>query len=342
MQKNNRQLQGPGIIRRMVDPREWRWKLLESGNKRPSKVYTTPQEAEKRVRDAYLALVLRRCGFVSLKAVEEELDKVREAALDSPEHSKLVEQNEALKLEALSWMDRKYLGDAVFGRMEETPPTLLTFVSTYVPFVSNLNGAYHLGTNCIHTDAGLFRSLEETDVRIVQISHELHHYASWLGGGLGVRWRDNEGSPHFRMGLPQLIRSVKNEPFNEALTIFLSKKAAYDRGIYWSEEGTDQARLILGLMLDSIASEEEVRKAYFSGDFSTVYTSIEEKIGEGSFGCILQYLDESEWAIWGALKYIAEKIEEKRPEVGRYWEGKMGREVLDFPTGEHYIPGFGR
>lgn len=326
----------PGIIRKTLDPREWKWRLLEKGHEKPRKIYRTLEEAEKRVSNAEFALISRICSFGGLLELEKEMVEYREAEKGKGDYQKLVEQNEILKKEALVWMDEEYVGERVFMRMQETPPLLITFVSSPVSYLS-LDGAYHIGTNCIHTDDALLRSFEQTDTRMLQISHELHHYAAWLGGGMGIRWRDSKGNPHFRNRVRHLLgRNVRNEPLNESLTITLSKQEAYTRGIFWDSE-VDNDEVMLGLMLQGIAGEKEVRMAYFSGDFSEIFAQVEGKLGKGTFSRILEYLDEP-YDDWKALKLIVEKINARGAQVGTYWEDGLGKVIFKGPDNKRFIP----
>ncbi|MBD3417924.1 hypothetical protein GF412_03020 [Candidatus Micrarchaeota archaeon] len=206
-----------------------------------------------------------------------------------------------------------------------------------------IKGAYYPGTNCVHTVAELSEISEKRDAALVQISHELHHYAAWLGGGMGIRWRDLGGKPHFRKRAKHWLgRNIKNEGLSESLTVLLSKKSAYERGAYWGEEGTEKAQAMLGIVLEAIAGEEETRKAYFYGDYTEVFSSVEKALGEGSFNRIIGYLDASEYGVWGAVSYIADKLGELGEGVRRYWEEGLGKKVFDFSNRVHYIPRWGR
>gem|GEM_PF-2288641 len=326
----------PGIVRKTLDPREWRWKLLERGHEKPRKIYKTPVEAEKRVIDAEFSLVSRMYGFGSILELEEEVRENRKLEKGKENYPKLVEQNEILKNEALFWMDREYLGREVFTRMQKTPPLLVTFVSFPTPYFESLVGAYHLGTNCIHTDEEMLTSFEEIQPRILQISHELHHYAAWLGGGMGIRWRDSEGKPHFRKRVKHWFgKNVKNESLHESFTITLTNQVAYERRGFWEAAGEDE--LILGLMLQGIAGKDITKKAYFSGDYSEVFSLVERKLGEGTFSEMLEYLDEP-YGVWNAIKLVIGKINEHRAHVEKYWEEGVGKVFLGNADNERFIP----
>lgn len=316
-------------VKEKLSPGEIKWRRLARGHERPRKIYRSSEEAEGRVAEAEFKLLSNYVSLLAMADLDDRNAEHREEVKETAHYATAASLNETFKARVLAWMDADYAGDTVRQRLDRYEPVLVTFVASPHdgPYIS---GAYHIGTNCIHTDYRRLMETTDAGMKIVHVAHELHHYASWLGGGMKIRWRDREGRPCFkkRRRLAWLTRDFRNERLSDILTTALSHQLVQDLGVEIAFPDSPE-EVIMGLMLQEIAGRDEVRRAYFSGDYTKVARGLDDRLGEGTFVEMLRDLDSGPYGIWGALALLFGRINERRLEAKGYWSEGMGRKIIE-------------
>lgn len=276
-------------VRRIVSPKEWRWKFYSKAREGPCKVFRDEGSARRYVH--------RCANSRSFGMHEEEMLSAEE----TPEYARAkYKHGELLKL-VLGWMDNEYTGAAIHAAMLEYPPVLVTVGGT--PSLFPIGDTVYYGTNCISTrmfwkDEGMEGAM------LASITHEVHHYACWIGKGRMIRWRDEGGRPVFWKN-----EKEGDSEFTEGVTEMLSMQLLWEKGVRdFRVENKDM--VYLGLHLQEIAGKEETRKAYFSGDYTFVRRNVDAALGEGAFEDVLVMLKESgAWEALTFLREIAQRVE---------------------------------
>lgn len=190
-----------------------------------------------------------------------------------------------------SWLSENYLGSTVRARFVRTPPVATTESSEFFATLEGSErrspdplgyghgaaGIYYKGTNHItlserEPERGSLRDPSEADRRRTNV-HEQLHYASWLGGGHEMRWRDGQGRPNE----PRHI-----EWLHEGLTELHAQQLTRSHGhtpthvAYPYETAT-------GFYIQQIVGEPVLRGAYLSGDFTEVRRRLDDRLGAGTF-----------------------------------------------------------
>jgi len=316
-------------VQKKLTPAEIKWRHLAKGHERPRKIFRNSEEAERRVAGAEFNMLSRSTPVKKWVELEDSNEEHREAVKEDTLYAAAASLGDKFMNLTLSWMDAQYVGETVRARLDGSKPVLVMFIAS--PFSGYfIKGAYHIGTNCIHTDCQNFVENTNMGTRVVKIAHELHHYASWLGGGMRIRWRDREGRPCFKKRPRRLriFRDFKNERLNDVLTTTLSHKLAEDHGIEITYPDNPE-EMMMGLMLEELTDGKELRRAYFSGDYTEVARRLDDRLGEGTFAKMLEKLDEGDLGIWCALAFIYDLINKRRIEAKDYWSRGIGGKIIE-------------
>lgn len=192
--------------------------------------------------------------------------------------------------EAKGLLKSEFLGDTAFIRISKTPP-FISFAPGEVldvitlAYGSQWRGMFLDDTN--HLIVHPFISDEET-LRDT-VTHELLHYASWLGGG-GI---------DFDLGGDKSVRSTwMHEGITELFSRQLLRKNGFKMGMI-----SYPAEQVVGFYVQQIAGADALREAYFSGDFSKVREIVDSKLGAGTLEAILGKERGAE-----ALEYLSKKL----------------------------------
>jgi hypothetical protein len=192
--------------------------------------------------------------------------------MGSPEAS-IAQQNQQLKAEVQRWLSTSYLGETIYHRFTQTPPNLTTetdhFFNTASPGAAAL---YYHDTNHI-----LIRESELSVNRPMEVCHEVLHYASFLGGGMDVRWRNGRGATS---DAPVIIGDQRW--FIEGLTDLHAHQLA--RAHQHTPTGVGYAtEAAVGFYIQSVVGKETLRHAYVTGDYTAVRLAFDRRLGEGAF-----------------------------------------------------------
>jgi hypothetical protein len=111
----------------------------------------------------------------------------------------------------------------------------------------------------------------------MEVCHEVLHYASFLGGGMDVRWRSGRGATS---DTPVIIGDQRW--FIEGLTDLHAQQLAraHERtptGVSYFYEAA------VGFYIQRIVGEETLRQAYMTGDYTAVRLSFDRRLGQGAF-----------------------------------------------------------
>ena len=184
-----------------------------------------------------------------------------------------------MNAEALSWMDRDYLGRDLHRTFSSMPPFLSEESARTFERLDLVSGGhgddqvigrYFEGTNhIIMEESVLFSKRADT---MLLVAHEQLHYASWLGGGGSwLRWtaESGEASDH----CPWL---------HEGLTELHAQQLV--RGHGYAPSGTSYPpETAVSYYIQRIAGGDVLRAAYLSGDFSEVRRRLNSRLGENTF-----------------------------------------------------------
>ncbi len=206
-----------------------------------------------------------------------------------------------------NWLPQ-LVGPEIASRMSATPPTLCAFSETEdmtpaqifleLQMIGSLGG-YLVGTNAIVIPDDVL-AFGEADARHVLL-HELLHYASWLGGGRDVRWRDDDGRACFQWNIPSWS-------MHEGLTELISQEEVRGRGFEPTRIGYP-AETIACYYMEQLLGEGGggiLRTAYLSGDFTEVRRLVDEALGAGTFDTLLSKRDAAQ-----ALEFLGGRLDER-------------------------------
>ncbi len=200
------------------------------------------------------------------------------------------------------------IGEGIASRMDATPPSLSTFQEAQRASVGQIFmelqmigsiGGYLVGTNAIVIPEGSL-DLGEAEARHVLL-HELLHYASWLGGGRSVRWRDDEGRPVFQGDAPAWNS-------HEGLTELMAQETVREKGYDTPRIGYP-AETMTCFYMERLLGEgghDMLLQAYLHGDFTEVRSRLDSALGAGSFEALLAKPDAAQ-----ALSYILARMDER-------------------------------
>jgi hypothetical protein len=199
------------------------------------------------------------------------------------------------------------VGDAISGRISSTPAVLCDFQETEhvspgqiimeLQMISALGG-YLIGTNAIVITDDILE-FPEGEARHV-VLHELLHYASFLGGGRSVRWRDEEGQPIFK-------GDAASWNMHEGMTELLAQETVRERGFDTGRIGYP-AETVTCHYLEQLLGEgghDVLVQAYLHGDFTEVRTRLDAALGAGTFDALISKRSAAE-----ALIYITTRMDE--------------------------------
>ncbi|MFH0885440.1 MAG: hypothetical protein V1861_07060 [Candidatus Micrarchaeota archaeon] len=188
------------------------------------------------------------------------------------------------------WLSETYLGATIRSRLMRTPPVATT---ESVEFFNSLEaadrspgnleygigaaGMYYPGTNHItlaspDPERGAFTDDTEANRRELN-AHEQLHYASWLGGGHEIRWRDEQNQPHVTGHIKWL---------HEGLTELHAQQLTRSHGFTPSYVSYPY-EVATGFYLQQLVGEDVLRSAYLTGDFTEVRRRLDNRLGAGTF-----------------------------------------------------------
>ena len=199
-------------------------------------------------------------------------------------------------------------GPEITSRMSATPPALCAFSETEdmtpaqlfleLQMIGSLGG-YLVGSNAIVIPEDVL-AFSEADARHV-VLHELLHYASWLGGGKDIRWRDDDGRPCFQGNIPSWS-------MNEGLTELISQEEVRARGFEPTRIGYP-AETITCYYMEQLLGDggsDLLRTAYLSGDFTEVRRLVDAALGTGAFDTLISKHDAAQ-----ALEFLGGRLDER-------------------------------
>ena len=211
---------------------------------------------------------------------------VRDAISDA-----IISSNDEISREVSEeWLSREYLGGTIRARFERSPPVATnesreyfdTIDASYGPadfleYSPGSSGRYYPGTNHIvlrdaGPERGAMRDPGEGNRRKT-IVHEELHYASWLGGGQDIRYRDERGQPHV-LGYVTWL--------HEGLTELHAQQLTRSHG-YTPSGVSYPYETAAGFYMQQIVGEEVLRSAYLGGDFTEVRRRMDARLGAGTF-----------------------------------------------------------
>jgi len=273
-------------------------KPREYGFEKPEKIFRNEKEAKiaiKREDDwnkSRIALKKARAErkgfFASLwdntktaaKAVQNALSKVRNTIDDfftktiNPFYRSSAGLNREI---ATQWLNESYLGTINGKRFAATPPMLTVELDKgFFERVANVYGCPAVGlqfegTNLI-TIAKSLENKPEADRRKT-ITHEQLHYASELGGGKVIRWKNQKGD---------LIVYGYAKWLHEGLTELHAQQITRSKG-YTPSRVSYALETITGVYLQRLVGAGVLKEAYLTGDFSKVREIVDKKLGTDSF-----------------------------------------------------------
>jgi hypothetical protein len=176
------------------------------------------------------------------------------------------------------WMSRDFLGETVYARLTETPPVAVNETTSWCETVNSAlgfpsGGGYNTGSNLVFV-----RLPDEEAYSFVLIAHEQLHYASFLGGGMDIRWKDENDLPHIqRDGFWNIY---------EGLTELHAQMLVRSHGI--DPDGVVRPyETAVSFVMQQVVGEEPLRRAYFSGDFTEVRSLFDQRLGAGTFDTLM-------------------------------------------------------
>ena len=191
-----------------------------------------------------------------------------------PFDGKMQQANEELNREIMSdWLSPSYLDDPIvsmrFGRTRpilttENPPFFKVHESFYGYAVF---GFFFPDTNHIVASS---QYQKEGDRRVL-IAHEQLHYASWLGGGFTM---------FTRCGSPEVFGYVSW--LHEGLTELHAEDLTRGRGFQPSFVAYPY-ETVLCAYLRHLMSDETIKRAYLTGDFTQAHYLLDQLLGPGAF-----------------------------------------------------------
>jgi hypothetical protein len=200
------------------------------------------------------------------------------------------------------------VGGDIASRMSLAPATLCAFSETddmsagqiflELQMIGSLGG-YLTGTNAIVIPPEVLAYSEADALHVVL--HEQLHYASWLGGGKNIRWRDESGNPCFQ-------GSSRAWSMHEGLTELTAQEIVRERDFEPTHIGYP-AEVITCYYMEQLLGEggrDILRSAYLSGDFTQVRQLVDAQLGAGTFDALISKPDAAQ-----ALSYIVGRIDER-------------------------------
>ncbi len=331
MQKRERELHKPHIlkaIKRALSPGEWKWKFCSGAREGPRKIFSSDEQARKYVNRVDVDYFVEMAGFSRGEyTLYRGMEKIKQDAYWNKRYGEASEANKKLLGTIRLWMDDEYLGARAYNALLDSPPILLTVHKT--PLRKLGESACYFGTNCI-TVRFLGEDGGRVEGRISEIAREFHHYASWLGKGDRVRWRDGDGKPVFRRKGEEAAEAL-GEGVAEMLTLQLIRK----HGVEGSRTRSANS-VFLMLHIQEIAGEAALRKAYFCGDYTKVREKIDDAMGECAFEGILEELNRG--GSWDALLMLRRMCREAGFSVDGFYERPLLKEVLKEMGSKERLP----
>ena len=192
---------------------------------------------------------------------------------------KIQADNEGISREITgSWLGPSFLDDQIVSaRFSRTPPILTTesasFFQVHEAFYGYpVYGFFFPGTNHIVASS---QFQKEADRRVL-IAHEQLHYASWLGGGFSMFAMSPSGETVF--GYVSWLHEGLTELHAEELTRDRGFRPGYVAYPYETTVAAYMRRLM---------SDETMKRAYLTGDFTQPMHALDQLLGEGSFRGLL-------------------------------------------------------
>lgn len=257
---------------------ESRFRVASRGFEAPGRVFRTLTAARSHSReeeDSYRRLIIARIPGARPEAVRPG-DYIGPADPRQAQAGSV----ERLSVEVAGWFGRSVLGATLAGRFARTPPVVTEDPHRLFRFEGVITGSgglsaggmYCPGTNHIMLNADTMADLSP-EARRQTIAHEMFHYASYLGGGGTIRWRDAGGAAV----IPENMGFL-----HEGVTELMSQQLSRVHG---SNPGTVAygAETTVAFYLQQIAGPNVLGAAYLSGDFTAVRRAVDAKLGAGTF-----------------------------------------------------------
>ncbi len=219
---------------------------------------------------------------------------------------------ERLSAGVAGWFGPGVLGPALAGRFARSPPVVTSESSRFFSFYAFLEGSpmfaagmYHPGTNHISINADSFMDEDMSAAdRLNVLAHEMFHYASWLGGGSSIRYRDAQGGP-------ALVSAMW---LHEGLTELAAQQLVRSHGqrpgrVAYANETT------VSFYLQQLAGADVLGAAYLGGDFTEVRRRLDRQLGAGTFEALIATGGGA-----GALLFLRGRLEERMPARLAAWD----------------------
>lgn len=270
--------QGRRVGRAAGKDAETRFRDASRGFERPGRVFRTLTDARRHSReeeDSYRRLILARRPDARPEAVHPGDYTGPADPRQAPEGSA-----ERLSVEVAGWLGRNVLGATLAGRFARTPPVVTEDPHRLFRFEGIIaesggltaGGMYCPGTNHIMVNSDVIADKSPEERRQL-IAHEMLHYASYLGGGGTIRWRDAGGTA---------VIPGNMEFLHEGATELMSQQISRAHG---SNPGSVAygAETTVAFYLQQIAGANVLGAAYLGGDFTAVRAAVDRKLGAGTF-----------------------------------------------------------
>jgi hypothetical protein len=259
------------------------------GNEKPDQLVKTPNEAKEFIEARSEGLVKEHFSLyhqlryhkkkekeaLSSKPVSENVaidrNMTKESKVKKDNYNDM--QNFSSEI-TKNWLTISYLGDDIGRRFSAMPPFLDSREGEYIELSNQIDkidmrGQYLTGTNLI-----IATSKEKLPINSMRtIAHEQLHYASWLGGGQDMRWKDY-------LGLPVTAGYISW--LHEGLTEMHAQQLMRGHNLRPSRISYPN-EMQVGICLQVLAGEDILKKAYLTGDFTEVRKNVNNKLGEGTF-----------------------------------------------------------
>lgn len=185
---------------------------------------------------------------------------------------------ERLGAEVSSWFGASVLGRQLAARFARTPPVVTEDPHRLFRFEGSVSGTpsagafFHPGTNHVSMDVDAMSDMTP-QTRRQSLAHEIFHYASHLGGGGTIRWRDQRGAA---------VIPKDMEFLHEGATELMAQQLSRSRG---NDPGTVAygAETTVAFYLQQVAGANTLGAAYLGGDFTAVRLAVDTKLGAGTF-----------------------------------------------------------
>lgn len=221
-------------------------------------------------------------------------------------------------VEVSSWLDDSYLGKDLSARFKKTPPVITTergqfFNKQEEAYGCPVVGLYFPGTNHITVDHGLNEQSTKYASRVV--AHEYLHYASYLGGGMNIRFTDSDGT--YNPG-----KYIK--PLHEGLTELHAQDLVRSHFNMSYLPVSYSPEVLSVSFLQHLVGKEILKEAYLTGNFTKVAGLVDGKLGKGTFSEFLAKLDNDSL---DALSFLQAKAASAKIDMTMWAENRLVKQA---------------